>query len=156
MHVSPNNIIDAVIRSTRELLTEEDVEWATARMGLIRIITDLTGLFPYNIDEIKTSFEDFILENDRRAGLRNVRRHKRIVPKAPKTQLVTSGGMADVHVRNVSVSGLCIETHLKPPLGSEAVVGSKRMIVVRHFEGGIAGVFLEPVAERHLSPSLRL
>lgn len=156
MHASASNIIDAVIKSTKDLLRDEDVEWTTARGGLIRIINDLTELFPHNVQEIKDSLEDFIHENDKCAGLKNVRRHKRIIPDSAQAELVTSRGKADVHIRNVSVSGLCIETDLKPPLGSEAVVGSKRMIVVRHFDGGIAGVFLEPVAERQLNPSIRL
>ncbi|MBI3275416.1 MAG: PilZ domain-containing protein, partial [Methylocystis sp.] len=47
-------------------------------------------------------------------------------------------------------------TDVKPALGTEIVVGRTPAVVVRHFQGGIAGQFRQPLAAGLLDEAIRL
>lgn len=85
------------------------------------------------------------------------RRHERIVPLMQRTLLrMPDGQELMVKIRDISLSGVGIETDARPALGARIVVGSTPAIVVRHFEGGIGGEFERPFNVGEIDESTRL
>lgn len=85
------------------------------------------------------------------------RRHGRIVPLMQRSILrLPDGQEAIVKIRDISLSGVGLETDIKPPIGAHVVIGSTRATVVRHFEGGIGGEFERPFAAGEIDESTRL
>ena len=80
------------------------------------------------------------------------RRHQRIIPKEPKSNLqLADGTNAACEVLDVSISGASIATPMRPATGDEVVLGKLRGRVVRHHERGFAIEFMDiqnPVALR--------
>ena len=70
------------------------------------------------------------------------RRHERIVPSNPVTQLTLPDGRSyKCRAIDVSLSGAALSIDVKPAIGQTVTLGRMRARVVRHFEGGIAVEF---------------
>jgi hypothetical protein len=90
-------------------------------------------------------------------GLPEDRRHERIVPLMRRVVLrLPDGAEHIVKIRDISVSGVGLETNIAPEIGARIVVGSTPAVVVRHFQGGVAGEFERPLAANELDESTRL
>lgn len=85
------------------------------------------------------------------------RRHERIVPLMQRTLLrLPDGQEIMAKIRDISLSGVGIETDARPAVGANIVVGSTPAVVVRHFDSGIGGEFLKPFAAGEIDESTRL
>jgi hypothetical protein len=70
------------------------------------------------------------------------RRHERITPRRPFSDVVLGDGQTvRCKIIDVSLSGAAFATTLRPPLGSPITIGRMRARVVRHFADGIAVEF---------------
>jgi hypothetical protein len=70
------------------------------------------------------------------------RRHGRIVPRNPVTQLTMPNGVnVTCRVIDTSLSGAAIATMQRPPVGALVVIGKVQGRVVRHLEEGFAVEF---------------
>ena len=70
------------------------------------------------------------------------RRHERIVPKQPFSNVIMPDGREiSARIIDVSLSGAALALEQKPPVGSALTIGRMRARVVRHFEEGIAVEF---------------
>jgi len=70
------------------------------------------------------------------------RRHGRVVPRKPVTQLVMPSGVnITCRVIDFSLSGAAIATDQRPPLGVLVTIGKVQGRVVRHLEEGFAVEF---------------
>lgn len=79
------------------------------------------------------------------------RRHERIVPLMQRTIVRLRNGKEHIgKILDLSVTGARIEANAKPLLGAEVQIGSRAARVLRLFEGGFVGEFLEPLEERDL------
>lgn len=85
------------------------------------------------------------------------RRHERIVPLMQRTFLrLPDGQEVMVKIRDISLSGVGVETDARPEMGAKIVVGTTPAVVVRHFDTGIGGEFLKPFAVGEIDESTRL
>ncbi|MCC3244223.1 PilZ domain-containing protein [Methylocystis sp. WRRC1] len=85
------------------------------------------------------------------------RRHERIVPLMQRTLLrMPDGQELMAKIRDISLSGVGVETDARPPLGARILVGSTPALVVRHFDSGIGGEFERPFAVGEIDESTRL
>jgi len=90
-------------------------------------------------------------------GTLDDRRHERIVPLMQRAVMRMSDGQEQiVKIRDVSLSGVGIETDLRLALGVQFQIGARAARVVRHFEDGVAGEFLRPFSPGELDESTRL
>jgi hypothetical protein len=90
-------------------------------------------------------------------GVAEDRRHDRIVPLMQRTILrLPSGAEHIVKILDISLSGVGVQTNVKPPLGSEIVIGSKPTVVVRHFQDGFASQFHNPLPQEEFDETIRL
>jgi hypothetical protein len=85
------------------------------------------------------------------------RRHERIVPLMQRTLVRLSDGQEIIaKIKDISLSGVGIETEARPPLGSAVVIGATQAIVVRHFDGGVGAEFKTPFKAGDIDESTRL
>jgi hypothetical protein len=85
------------------------------------------------------------------------RRHERFTPIRQHTLLKPADGQEILaKIRDLSVSGVAIESSIQPALGAPITIGNTPMIVVRHFEGGFAAEFDTPFAENEINELTRL
>lgn len=85
------------------------------------------------------------------------RRHERIIPLMQRTLLRTEDGQElIVKIKDISLSGVGIETEARPILGSRIIIGTTPAVVVRHFEGGIGAEFNRPFNVGEIDESTRL
>ncbi|HEX8164220.1 MAG TPA: PilZ domain-containing protein [Beijerinckiaceae bacterium] len=85
------------------------------------------------------------LGNRHDLGLPEDRRHERIVPRNPVSELrLDSGRIMVVRLVDISMSGaaVAIEDKDKLPIGTGVTLGRTPGKVVRHFQGGMAVEFL--------------
>lgn len=83
------------------------------------------------------------------------RRHERITPQRPFSNLVLPDGQESrCKIIDVSLSGAAIATPIKPPLGTSITLGRMRARVVRHFPEGIALEFAMLQSEDMLKNNL--
>lgn len=75
------------------------------------------------------------------------RRHERITPRDLRATLRLAGGSTVVNVLDISVSGAAIESVLRPPIGSDALLGRMPGRVVRHLNNGFAVEFKDTLAQ---------
>lgn len=95
--------------------------------------------------------------NRHELGVADDRRHERVVPIMPRVIMTLPGGGEHfVKILDVSLSGVGLQTNAKPALGSEVTIGSKAAVVVRHFEGGFAAQFHQPLPEQGFNETIRL
>jgi hypothetical protein len=70
------------------------------------------------------------------------RRHDRLVPRNPRTIMVTQDGTSiPCRIVDMSLSGAAIATEIKPPVGSLIMLGKTQARIVRHLEDGLAVEF---------------
>lgn len=83
------------------------------------------------------------------------RRHERITPQRPFSNLVLPDGQESrCKIIDVSLSGAAIATDIRPPLGTSITLGRMRARVVRHFSDGIALEFAMLQSEDMLNNNL--
>lgn len=84
------------------------------------------------------------------------RRHTRFEPLQPRTSLLLPGGQAqDCELLDISLSGAAIRAAVIPRVGTTLALGRMRGRVVRHFSGGFAIEFLQPLQANELHRLLR-
>jgi hypothetical protein len=90
-------------------------------------------------------------------GTQDGRRHERIVPLIRRS-LLRDFDSSDhlVKIRDLSTSGVSIETKLRPDLGTLMLIGNTPVIIVRHFDDGIAAKFVKSFVEGEIDESTRL
>jgi hypothetical protein len=85
------------------------------------------------------------------------RRHERIIPLMQRTLLRLSDGQEIIaKIKDISLSGVGVDTDVRPQLGSKVIVGATKAVVVRHFEGGIGAEFEIPFNPGDIDESTRL
>ena len=85
------------------------------------------------------------------------RRHERIVPLMQRTLLrLPDGQEVMVKIKDISLSGVGIETEARPEIGARIVVGATTATIVRHFDNGIGAEFLKPFTAGEIDESTRL
>lgn len=95
--------------------------------------------------------------NRHTCGLPEGRRHERIVPLMQRTLLRLPDGQEHiVRIRDFSVSGVGIDTDVRPQPGERIIVGTTPAVVVRHFQGGIGAEFEAPFKPGGFDESTRL
>ena len=82
------------------------------------------------------------LANKRAFGLPDDRRHERVVPGNPASEIRLDGCSYSCRIIDLSVSGAAVEVDIRPAFGAPVALGAMRGRVVRHFEEGIAIEFL--------------
>src|SRR5262245_59594522 len=79
------------------------------------------------------------LANKHELDLPEDRRHERIAPRNPASQLqLMDGRQYPCRIIDLSLSGAAIEIDVKPALGVQVTLGTMRGQVVRHFDDGVA------------------
>jgi PilZ domain len=82
------------------------------------------------------------LANRHVLGLPEDRRHGRIVPRNPVTQLVLANGTTmTCRLIDMSLSGAAVATEERPPIGALVHLGKVQGRIVRHLEQGFAVEF---------------
>jgi hypothetical protein len=90
-------------------------------------------------------------------GVADDRRHERIVPLMQRVVLRLPGGAEHiVKILDISLSGVGLQTSVKPPIGTEVVIGSKAGVIVRHFQDGVAAQFRRPLPQEDFDETIRL
>jgi hypothetical protein len=85
------------------------------------------------------------------------RRHERFTPLLQRVIVKTQDGKEHImKIKDLSLSGVAIESATQPPLGTPFTVGSTPATVVRHFPGGFAGEFIVPFDEGQVDELTRL
>jgi len=83
------------------------------------------------------------LANKHELGLPEDRRHERLAPNSPKSEIkLDDGRRYPCRVIDLSLSGAAIEIDVRPAIGNMITLGQMRGRVVRHFQEGIAMEFL--------------
>ena len=84
------------------------------------------------------------------------RRHDRIVPLMQRTLLRLPDGQEIIaKIKDISLSGVGIDTEARPYIGSHVVIGTTPATVVRHFQGGIGAEFSKPFSPGDIDESTR-
>jgi len=86
-------------------------------------------------------------------GLPEDRRHERVVPRRPMTEMtMPSGTKHMVRVVDLSQSGAAIASTVKLEIGTAVVLGKTRARIVRQIDGGFAIEFARPIPSHDLDP----
>lgn len=84
------------------------------------------------------------LANRGELGLPEDRRHNRLVPRNPFTEMVLSDGRSyRCKVLDLSMSGAAVSCEVNPAAGTVVTIGNSRGIVVRQMENGVAIEFAD-------------
>jgi hypothetical protein len=82
------------------------------------------------------------LANKHELGLPEDRRHERIAPSNPSSEIrLDDGRRYPCRIIDLSVSGAAVEIDVRPAFGTMVILGNMRGRVVRHFQEGIAMEF---------------
>jgi hypothetical protein len=85
------------------------------------------------------------------------RKHQRVMPHRWRARLRTpDGNEYFAHVLDAGATGAALDADVSPPIGSTVIVGGASAQVVRHFDGGIAVAFDNPLSSDVLMESLEL
>lgn len=85
------------------------------------------------------------------------RRHHRVVPMMQRALMrFPNGREIIVKILDISLSGAGVETELRPEIGSSIFLGSKRAVIVRHYDSGFGAEFERPFRLGELDESTRL
>ena len=83
------------------------------------------------------------LANKHELGLPEDRRHERVSPSNPVSEIrLDDGRRYPCRIIDLSVSGAAVEIDVRPAFGTMVVLGNMRGRVVRHFQEGIAMEFM--------------
>ena len=97
------------------------------------------------------------LVNRQAFGLPEDRRHERIELNNPTSTLTFGNGRRlPATIVDCSISGAAIDCGEMIPLGTEVTVGHREARVVRHFSGGIAVEFHEPISAERFNADFEL
>jgi len=97
------------------------------------------------------------LANRDELSLPEDRRHDRIIPKHPVTQLVLPDGTAQrCRILDMSLSGAAVAVEVPPPVGQPVMLGRLRARVIRHFDGGAALEFASLQSEDSLQAGTKV
>ncbi len=97
------------------------------------------------------------LANRNLLGLPEDRRHERVVPRRPMTEMaMPSGARHMVRLIDISSSGAAIASPIKLEIGTSVVLGQTRARIVRQIEGGFAVEFSRPIPAHELDPDTTL
>lgn len=92
------------------------------------------------------------LANKHELGLPEDRRHERLAPTSPKSEIkLDDGRRYPCRVIDLSLSGAAIEIDVRPAIGNMISLGQMRGRVVRHFQEGIAMEFLSMYTNEQIS-----
>jgi hypothetical protein len=87
------------------------------------------------------------LANRQALGLPEDRRHERVVPRNPITELrVEQRPPVPARLIDVSLSGAAVAVAVPPPIGTSVAIGRTPGRVVRHLQGGVGIEFLLPLS----------
>jgi hypothetical protein len=90
-------------------------------------------------------------------GLRDARRHPRIVPRMQWTRVRLSDGREHAaRILDVSLASVGVETAAVAAPGDRVAFGVKTAVVLRVFAGGFVAEFDEPLLESQLTVQIRL
>lgn len=82
------------------------------------------------------------LANKHELGLPEDRRHERVAPSNPTSEIkLDDGRRYPCRIIDLSVSGAAVEIDVRPAFGTMVILGNMRGRVVRHFQEGIAMEF---------------
>ncbi len=113
------------------------------------------GLSPMKRDKLADQLTWFA--NRHAISLPEDRRHDRIVPIMQRTLLrLPDGHETIVKIRDLSISGVGLETEARPSPGARVLIGGTRAVVVRHFVGGIGAEFERPFRPGEINEETRL
>lgn len=85
------------------------------------------------------------------------RRHERLVPSDPITQLTLADGRVyKCRIIDVSLSGAALAIEVKPAIGQAVSLGRMKARVVRHLEQGIAVEFAAPQTAESIETNMRI
>jgi PilZ domain len=97
------------------------------------------------------------LANRHDLGMKEDRRHERIVPNHTRTTLRTSDGREHLaKLIDISISGAAMTVEADLPLGALVTVGATNARVVRVFSGGLAVEFMRLLPEEGFGANSRL
>ena len=97
------------------------------------------------------------LANRHELGMKEDRRHERIVPQQSRVVLkLDDGRECTAKLIDISVSGAAVTVDLRVPLGTPLEVGTTRAKVVRVFEAGLAVEFVRLFNDDEFGPATRL
>lgn len=97
------------------------------------------------------------LVNRQAFGLPENRRHERIELASPNCIITLKDGRRlPAVVVDCSISGAAIDCEEKVSLGTDVIVGRREARVVRHFEGGIAVEFEQPISGERFNSDFEL
>ena len=83
------------------------------------------------------------LANKHELGLPEDRRHERVSPSNPVSEIrLDDGRRYPCRIIDLSVSGAAVEIDVRPAFGTMVLLGNMRGRVVRHFQEGIAMEFM--------------
>ncbi|MDP2120112.1 MAG: PilZ domain-containing protein, partial [Hoeflea sp.] len=83
------------------------------------------------------------LANKHELGLPEDRRHERVAPSNPMSEIrLDDGRRYPCRIIDLSVSGAAVEIDVRPAFGTMVLLGNMRGRVVRHFQEGIAMEFM--------------
>jgi hypothetical protein len=96
------------------------------------------------------------LANRHALNLPEDRRHERVLPKNPDSQITLPDGRTyRCHIHDLSLSGAAVTLNVRPVIGTQVMLGRVRGRVVRHQESGVAiefaSVQLADYIDQHLS-----
>jgi hypothetical protein len=97
------------------------------------------------------------LESRHSLGLPERRLHRRIVPLHTAVLVrFEDGRHLATRLIDISRSGAAVTIEDRPPVGATLVLGTVAGRVVRHFEGGVAVEFLQPIPRERFSEAIDL
>lgn len=97
------------------------------------------------------------LSNQSELGLPEDRRHDRLSPRDPTSQLVLEDGRSySCMIIDLSMSGAAVKSDVKPAIGAIATLGAMRGRIVRHFDEGVAIEFFAVQKSESLSTFLEM
>jgi hypothetical protein len=92
--------------------------------------------------ELATKIE--VYENIKNHDFPNRRRHKRIIPKDPRSIIIFGdNSRVECLVIDISTSGVAVAADIRPEIGTPLAVGAVVGRVVRHLDNGFAVQFIQ-------------
>jgi len=141
---------DAVISSSSRPETGERIVSYVDYIGRIEGKVTETGIRSFTISlnatdrkRDKLSAQLTWLANKHELGLPEDRRHERVSPSNPVSEIrLDDGRRYPCRIIDLSVSGAAVEIDVRPAFGTMVLLGNMRGRVVRHFQEGIAMEFM--------------